>query len=559
MPKTGLKAFVYSFSVSLFAIVAANRAFWHDKTSETPSIDLSNKNIVLFLKNTQPVKSPVKKIALNVLPDIQVAALPTPLPQPEIILADTSDLLEIPLEVGSISATDDLSDATQALVLADVLYSPEKPLETPKIEAEEIYAPEPEATPQFKAPEIKPTATAKIAATAKQETAKKEKPQSNDNALQLARAAEPAVIPLQKSNNTTPNSKIVKIGQPQDLNQVALNSDNIPIQSMEKKDLASPNEASTEGKTWNSMADSPWLIAKSGGGAKNQLAVKEFADKSNQEIKQALEAGRERSGIQVAAETVKNLIIPIPEEIVKDDNLTPKLAYPSSSEDATTEKMIDAKIKQQVTASSAEKQDILTPLEEDIPLDLTPLPSTTASSDKAESKQKAEAKDNKEEKKGIMSALNSIFTSSVKTVTEAKEKAIAKAQAKRSFKKRLAQTRPVSIMPTEIRLSFQPNRAEISGQTLRWVQAFATKAAEAPGMSLEIRIDGTSSMPLQQKRLNLLHNILTNKGVGYSQINTVFTTREPNSFILRTVTAENNERGNDRKRNRKSSSNYIQW
>ena len=113
-------------------------------------------------------------------------------------------------------------------------------------------------------------------------------------------------------------------------------------------------------------------------------------------------------------------------------------------------------------------------------------------------------------------------------------------------------------MPTEMRLSFQPNRAEISGQTLRWIQAFAARAAEDNTMTIEIRIDGTSGMELQQKRLNLLHNILTNKGVEYSKINTVFTSREPNSFIIRTVTRNFDRRGLN-KNNTQTAGRYLQW
>ncbi len=565
MPKTGLKAFVYSFSVSLFAIIVANRVFWHEKTAETPSIDIANKNIVLFLKNTRPTKSPVKQIALNILPDIE-KILPdieletsfTPSSQPEIILADTSDLLEIPLETGSVISAEDLSDSTQALALTDVLYSPEKPLEEPEITIEKVYTPEPEITPEFKAPEIRPIITAEITTPAQEKTTAQQKKQSVDIELKLARNAELAQIPLQQSNNDSLNGNSIKIGNPQELNHVALNSDNIPIQSMKKELNTAVEKSKSEKRNWENLTDSPWLVAKSGGGAKNQLAVKEFANKSNQEINQALEAGRERSGVQIAADTVKNLIIPIPEEIAKDSDLTPKLAYPSSSEDAVNEKLIQAEIKQKSNIASNEKPELLTPTEEDVSLDVV---ANTA----PPPVEKTQVAEEKESKKSIISALNSIFSSSIpKAEAEAeseekiREKAIAKAQAKRSFKKRLAKTRPVSIMPTEIRLSFQPNRAEISGQTLRWVQAFATKAAEVPGTSLEIRIDGTSSMPLQQKRLNLLHNILTNKGVEYSQINTVFTMREPNSFILRTVNAKNDEKGNDRKRN-KGSSQYIQW
>ena len=93
----------------------------------------------------------------------------------------------------------------------------------------------------------------------------------------------------------------------------------------------------------------------------------------------------------------------------------------------------------------------------------------------------------------------------------------------------------MKILPSEIRLSFQPDRAEISGKTLDWLKAFAQKAIENDDVALEIRIDGSSSYALQQKRLNLLYNILTNLGLGYAKVHTVFTAREPNSFILRAV------------------------
>ena len=70
---------------------------------------------------------------------------------------------------------------------------------------------------------------------------------------------------------------------------------------------------------------------------------------------------------------------------------------------------------------------------------------------------------------------------------------------------------------------------------------------------------GRAMTDLQQKRLNLLHNILSNKGVEYSKINTVFTSREPNSFILRTISLDNNAGGSAQKTNNGSGTQYIQW
>ena len=65
MLKTGLKSFVYSFSVSLFAIVSANRAFFYEKKAAPYDLDIQNKSIALYLADTRPSYVPVKKIELN--------------------------------------------------------------------------------------------------------------------------------------------------------------------------------------------------------------------------------------------------------------------------------------------------------------------------------------------------------------------------------------------------------------------------------------------------------------------------------------------------------------
>ena len=132
---------------------------------------------------------------------------------------------------------------------------------------------------------------------------------------------------------------------------------------------------------------------------------------------------------------------------------------------------------------------------------------------------------------------NSFWIASVFS-KENKEKALKKLRM-RGNKAVDEEIERAQILPTEIRLSFQPNRAEISGQTLRWIQAFAKKATDEKNVGLEIRIDGSGAFALQQKRLNLLYNILTANGVEYKKINTVFADREANSFIVRTVKITN--------------------
>ena len=107
-----------------------------------------------------------------------------------------------------------------------------------------------------------------------------------------------------------------------------------------------------------------------------------------------------------------------------------------------------------------------------------------------------------------------------------------------------------------MRLSFQNGKAEISGKTLDWIKAFGQKALTNSDQILEIRIDGTSSIDIQQKRLNLLYNILTNLGLEYSKVNTVFTHRGANTFILRVVKAGEDS---DKKRYDPVSIYYRKW
>ena len=565
MQKTAIKAFVYSFSVSLFAIMTANRFLCYDAPSTEPLI-INKKNIVLFLKNSTPVKSPVKKIALSTLPKLEISDNSTPQPETEVILASTPEEWEFPLEI----APTPTNYAPE--MMAAVLYAPDKPLKQQEIDAEVIYNPEvPKSAMTLAASQTTPKLEAiyspdktTISKEQDESTTSKaalpqnivDRPDKKDDTLAIARAEMLGSFPLQQSNKPA-IAPGAKIGDPSELNHIAMSTSDVPVESLEKSLNDKADESKTDAHDWQQLSDSPWVVAKSNGG-KNQLAKQEFADKSSEEISAALNTSTARPEVKVASETVKNLIIPIPKDIMQDENLTPKLAYPSTSEDAKKEKVIDARIKQQEKLAKAEEKELLLPLEDEIELD-PPTNQNAEQSTKPNSDNTAKiTAEDGNKKGGIVSALSSIFAKSAKQIDEAKERAKAKAKLKRSIKKKIAQNKPISIMPTEIRLSFQPNRAEISGQTLRWVQAFASKAAETPGMTLEIRIDGTSATDLQQKRLNLLHNILTNKGVEYSKINTVFTSREPNSFILRTISRDDRG-GTTEKTNNQTTVQHIQW
>ena len=529
MPKTGLKTFVYSFSVSLFAIFAANGVYWHKFHSAPSDIKIPTKNVTLFLKSGSADPSnlavPVKKIALSVLPEI------TPehnlANDDEIIMADAAisdfDMPEIPLEI-ELPLLENLPPAPNKPLLLAENASPApvrkaEPLLPDRIEI-------PLQAPDI-SPEIRPAPIA----------------QTKPPALQAQPAAKPQVVavadepipllPLEKSGDALAEANTkVNIGSPEKLNQVALADKSIPIQSMEKG-IAPASAPLTEAAKpqWQSMSeksaasDSPWLVAKADGALKNRkIAEEDFYQKENAEIKRALNPQPEPAqGVKVAAETVKNLLIPIPQDILDDENLTPQLSYTPKGKSPEPEKKAEN-----------------TPIAENKP---------TAVDDNSE-----ESKKNR-----ILSSLNSIFkaNSKIKESQKPAEPPSIIAEIRKKFQKTESMGK---IMPTEMRLSFQPNRAEISGQTLRWIQAFAARAADDKDMTIEIRIDGTSAMELQQKRLNLLHNILTNKGVEYSKINTVFTQREPNSFILKTISHNRfNQKRSNGNINKTAAGYYQQW
>lgn len=575
MPKTGLKTFVYSFSVSLFAIFAANGIYWHNRPSASSEIKIPSKNIMLFLKNGSAnpsnLSAPVKKIALSVLPEIkrrqESAGFETA--EEEIIMADNFEMPEIPLEIELPRFDAPVRTAENAApkphqTQPEEVRKPEKiviPLQVP--DAAGIEQPKAESLPKpaesgaiarDESPEPQNTITrepvrpifadnGKPAGDAIKKRPGNSKPRSDK--LLLAQADEPIPLLLLEKSGDMPaqNRRKVRIGSPDELNQVALADKSVPIHSMEKQIQAkAPDKSAPPPPAWESMADkspaegSPWLVAKADGALKNsRMADESYYRKEDAEIKKALNPGGQSSaGVKVAAETVKNLLIPIPEDILNDENLTPQLSYSPAGKSEATEKA--------GTEDSAAN---------------APQPAATQTAQKTQPT--ADSQEN--EKNKLLSSLNSIFSADSKIKEEKKpaEKKSILSEVRQKFQKKKS-SRVGKIMPTEMRLSFQPNRAEISGQTLRWIQAFAAKAAEDNNMAIEIRIDGTSAMDLQQKRLNLLHNILTNKGVEYSKINTVFTQREPNSFIIKTITRNNsNQKGSNGNLNKAANGYYQQW
>lgn len=213
---------------------------------------------------------------------------------------------------------------------------------------------------------------------------------------------------------------------------------------------------------------------------------------------------------KLAYQMIENLLIPIPEDIKNDANLSPDLSVAPTPKEKPAQKVAETPLQTKM------------PVKEEKP------------------NKKTELKD-KDKESGLFKSIAGWFSSKSDDSAKTSSKKTKKKKSKtgltffQSDSGADTEEDSPSIMPAELRLSFQPNRAEISGQTLRWIHAFADNARDNDGVYIEIRIDGTSSFALQQKRLNLLSTILANRGVDFRKINIVFTSREPNSFIIRNI------------------------
>lgn len=526
MQKTALKAFLCSFSVSMLAISVANSVLSHEKDIAKTPLEISKKNISLFIKDQVPQKHPAKKINLVNLDPLEVNNPSLSIEEQEnegIVVADEADLDQEVLvaETGELDFSEE--DEDQKIFLAEVVYSAEKPLEKLTVDEQEIYSPNKDKEKELNVPK-----------EIRQEVVYADTSSEEPSSVQVATNTEVENKPLPIAYDQQGGVDIkVSLGDPSDLNHVALKTGNVPIESMEKEEISSDTDEKPS-KKWQQMKDNPWLVARSNGAAKNQMAGKDFSHISEEEISKALNAAPKKDGVQIASETVKNLIIPLPEKLADNENLTPRLAYPEESEDAKKEKIMSAQEK---------NKKLLTEIEDD-ELSMSP-----------------EEEVKPKEKKSVLSSLGEMLAGAVKNVKDTKDdsakEAKTKQQARRNLRRVAAANRAQPISPREIKMSFQANRAEISGQTLRWVQAFAVKAAQEEDTGLEVRVDGTRPTLLQQRRLNLLYNILTNKGVEYSKINVVFTSREPNSFILRMTDLGKKEKREQR--NAVLDNNYVQW
>ncbi len=314
------------------------------------------------------------------------------------------------------------------------------------------------------------------------------------------------------------------------------NTANAEILYNEDSDKVAMLPSSTDGNGDEFGSDNAWLVAKGSKNAKNKKILEKYSELPKENLlgsgfKEALNDDKEIS-YKVAEKIKQSIIFPIPDEILNDENLTP--TFIKGSKKTNLPKAAPK------TAAPVAKKEAVKPSADDFKI----LP-----------KVKAEEMPNQETSKSLLTSISSWFSDKSPTEQPAKNKAKqapayssqGKVQTAShpdtnedlvSFYETLQETKEEhvrnSIVPTELKLSFQPERAEISGQTLRWLKAFS-EAAKDGKTYLQVRLDATAPIELQRKRLNLLYTIFINNGVDFKKVDTVFSLTEPNAFIIRTL------------------------
>ena len=518
MPNFGWKCFIGSFLFSLAAVFASTKVYLllpieHQNPVEKPAFeDIETKNIDLFADNEEanPIVEKFNEINNN---QAQMAAL-----------QDISSTTEKQKNVqADISATDEEAKSLELSSLSsDVLYAPDE--DTSEVSVSDTDNSANDDITEM--PEVSENQeTDSMNSTSSEHAISVENPEDED--LQIADAAEakPFTIPLM--HNFQVAAQKVEISNEAANSQVALASNNVLIQNIGTENKI----ASASGEPSNLVSDTtendsdPWEVAAVGNSHITKNKIDSFTNDENKTMEaldqDKIAEAKSPNEKQVAYKMVKNILIPIPEDIANDENLTPQLSYSEEN------KKLSEKLQKEGILNPPAPTKEETKNKEETPT--TPVPLANNQSE------------NKPSEPSLTDSIAAWFSSSSasdnNSANNKKDKDKKEENSGSAFSKLLGlgAKKDSNIAPSELKLAFQPNRAEISGQTLDWIKAFSLNAVNNENVFVEIRIDGSSSFELQQKRLNLLYSILVNNGVDYNKINIIFTDREPNSFIIRNV------------------------
>lgn len=537
MPRFGWKCFVGSFLFSLAAVFAAAKVYFllpAEKSAEqTENFEnLETKNIDLFANDEEnnPIIEKFNEINKPAAPE---AAAP--------VSAAENDITEEVPEIVTAEAEPVLPQAEETFDnSSSVLYAPddddfsaaEKPAQAIALKNDIISEP---AEEKAAAEAENPEQNSEIADA------------ENEEPLKIADASEAKAFTIPLQHNFETPKQNVKVSSEADNSQVALASNNVRMQNLgtQNKIASASVETSVPAeKVQETPYVDPWVVATAGNEhiAKNKLD----AINNSEEVKNAVadlkapEPAKSDNEKKVAYKMMKNILIPIPEDIANDENLTPQLSYSEENKKLSKKLMQSGELSGDTSAHDDEETGKdSAPAAKPQDIGTTPLPQQPAADSQTKSSSSSAS---------LTDSIAAWFSSSAKdksTNTES-EKQSSSGSGDSAFSKLLGLGKKDNsgIAPSELKLAFQPNRAEISGQTLEWLKAFSDNAVKNDDVFIEIRIDGSGSYELQQKRLNLLYSILINNGVDYNKINIIFTDREPNSFIIRNVRYASEEDAN---------------
>lgn len=573
MPKPGIKYFAGSFLLSLVAVFVAAKAYLLLTLPEQPDEQLAAsikaKNIELFAVNEEedPLYNKFKEVSQPNNPlmaeDIETTE-------------NTDEVLYAPEENtdDGISADNQTPDNTDN---ADIALTDGDELEI--ADAAEL----PEITSETEA------------------ESNNNSDDDNDDDMKIADAAQAPMFTIPLKHNYNIEGGTVTVSDTTDNGKIALASHDVSVYNLgteSQADVTEPlqerseeneeeivSEAETSTVQSSELAanvaspqtsdDDPWEVAEVANkhAPKNSLSVKSQQEKADV----ALPAQE----TQVAYRPQQNILIPIPDEIMQEENLTPQ--FSSSKENLQLEEELRSQNKlppadkdstgANAGSTTGGKNDASgtsgtsdtsagatsgtqAPASDgtDGPkIEIRPIPAQIPADDtEKDFDEQNESNADDSTSKSLTDSITAWF-SGVKTkaanltgsgksdeASSEDEDEAKTAEGKKSggsiFQKLLGpQEEEKNIAPSELKITFQPNKAEISGQTLEWLRAFADNTVKNDTVVVEIRASQSAPQAIQQKRLKLFYKLLADRGVDYHKINIIFTNREPNSFIIRNV------------------------
>lgn len=286
-------------------------------------------------------------------------------------------------------------------------------------------------------------------------------------------------------------------------------------------------------------SETPWAVAKGAPNVKNKRLLEDLSKQSETSLftDEFTQAVREDENLsyKVAEKIKQSIIFPIPDEILNDENLTPTFIHDKPKKETKTKKASPRPVVSAPKRDATNKINVPEPKEESTPKEVS------NENNLLDSISSWFSDDNK-----TIDTQNNISNPPVKKAPPAYssqgEKVFTLPESSNddlaSFYESLQETKKEhvqrKIIPSELKLAFQPERAEISGTTLQWLKQFSEATLDGQTL-LQVRLDASTSTELQKKRLNLLYTIFMNNGVDLQKVDTVFLPTEPNTFIIRTI------------------------